>query len=144
MSLCENNIFYVYALVDPINRLPFYIGKGKKNRMFVHLKSYDKNNAKKHKIINLIRNLGHEPVALKIMDNLSEEEALNTEMFYIKEFKEVLNLTNFIIQPPSRAGKKLSEEHKEKLRRFNKGKKLTEDHKRKIGMSNKLRFLNSL
>ena len=25
-----NEEYYVYALVDPINRIPFYIGKGKK------------------------------------------------------------------------------------------------------------------
>lgn len=32
----NDHIFYVYSLVDPRNNLPFYIGKGKGNRIFAH------------------------------------------------------------------------------------------------------------
>ena len=28
--------YYVYALINPINNKPFYIGKGKENRVFSH------------------------------------------------------------------------------------------------------------
>jgi hypothetical protein len=131
----------VYALVDPINKLPFYTGKGKGDRMYTHLKGRANYNLNKLKTIDLIRKLNHEPLALKIIDNLSEVESLEYEMFYIKSFKESLKLTNYIVQPPSRTGKKLSEEHKQKLREFNTGKKLSGEHKRKIGLSNKNNFL---
>jgi hypothetical protein len=130
MSSLENN-FYVYALVDPINKLPF-----------THLKGHANYNENKLKTISLIRSLGFEPQAKIILNNLTEKEALECEMFYIKEFKGTLNLTNFVVQPPSRAGKKLSEEHKNKLREFNKGKRLSEEHKRKISASHKKRLLS--
>lgn len=32
----NDHTFYVYCLVDPRNNLPFYIGKGKENRIFAH------------------------------------------------------------------------------------------------------------
>lgn len=32
----NDHTFYVYCLVDPRNNLPFYIGKGKGNRIFAH------------------------------------------------------------------------------------------------------------
>ena len=35
-------MYYVYRLIDPRNKLPFYIGKGKDNRMFKH-EQYTKN-----------------------------------------------------------------------------------------------------
>ena len=45
-----DNYYYVYVLVDPINRIPFYVGKGKGNRMYQHLKG-DKGNKKKVRYI---------------------------------------------------------------------------------------------
>ena len=38
-----SNIYYVYALIDPITDLPFYIGKGKNNRCYSHLKETQSN-----------------------------------------------------------------------------------------------------
>ena len=32
----NQHIYYVYCLVDPRNNQPFYIGKGKDNRVFAH------------------------------------------------------------------------------------------------------------
>lgn len=36
----SENRFYVYALIDPINRIPFYIGKGAGSRAYDHLKGH--------------------------------------------------------------------------------------------------------
>lgn len=35
--------YYVYALINPINNKPFYIGKGKENRVFAHKEEVLKN-----------------------------------------------------------------------------------------------------
>jgi len=43
LSTIERLKYYVYALIDPRNNKPFYIGKGKDNRIYNHV-----NNAIKH------------------------------------------------------------------------------------------------
>lgn len=128
------NEHYVYTLIDPINRIPFYIGKGKKNRCFSHLKGYANYNEEKLNYIINIRNLGFDPIVYKIIEDLSNEDSLKYESYLIEYYKEFL--TNKKVSPPDRTGSKLSESHKEKLKYKNIGKTLTQDHKNKIGLSN--------
>lgn len=53
--------YYVYALVDPDNNEIFYVGRGKDNRGFQHLKNKAKSESEKNKIIAGIRARGKEP-----------------------------------------------------------------------------------
>ena len=52
--------FYVYCLIDPRDEKPFYIGKGKENRVFEHARSSIKNelNSDKLEKIREIRSNG--------------------------------------------------------------------------------------
>lgn len=125
---------YVYALIDPINRIPFYIGKGKKDRCYSHLKGYANYNQDKLNCIKNIRLLGFEPIVYKFIENISNSDSLKYESYLIEYYKEFLTNKNSI--PPDRTGCELSVEHKEKLRNKNLNKKLTEEHRKKIGLSN--------
>ena len=79
------NIYYVYALIDPRTNLPFYVGKGKNNRMLQHLKEGSTNGIKKNARIAEIRLAGFEPVAVKLAKNMFEEDAYKFEEDVITE-----------------------------------------------------------
>lgn len=88
--------FYVYAYLDPrkpgnfiygefcFSHEPFYIGKGKNNRITEHLSdarsksSFTKPSWLYHKIRKLSR-LGLEPIMIKIKSGMHEEESLKLE-----------------------------------------------------------------
>lgn len=62
--LVQTNIYYAYLLKRP-NGIPFYVGKGKGRRCYMHLKSWhlkkDENRLKVN-VIEQIRRDGEEPV----------------------------------------------------------------------------------
>ena len=65
--------FYVYVYFDPRNREPFYIGRGKGNRLFAHLS--EQSEAKKVARIKQIRASGHEPQIDVLRYGMSDIEA---------------------------------------------------------------------
>lgn len=132
------NKFYVYALIDPINRLPFYIGKGCAKRAWEHIIGRDVCNVDKVKRISDIRFLGFEPEVKFIKENMFEKEAYDFETFCIKLSKKLaLPVTNKtgIKQPPSRRGCVVSEETRRKISLATKGRKrvpMSEEQKLKL------------
>lgn len=126
------NNYYIYKLIDPITNIPFYIGKGKDNRAYTHLKNQSKTcNPRKDKKINDIYSAGLEPIVDIFLKNLDESTAYDIEEKIILELgregiEENGILTNISLhsQPPSQKGKKrfFTEEHKKKLSESLKGK----------------------
>jgi len=68
---------YVYIYIDPRTKEPFYIGKGKGDRLFSHLK--DQSETEKIDRIKEIRKNGLEPQIDIIRHGLSDAEAALVE-----------------------------------------------------------------
>jgi len=83
--------FYVYLYVDPRDSQPFYVGKGKGNRMLTHLN--DTEETEKVKRISDLRKLGLEPVIEILKYGLTEHEAFLVESAAI-ELIGIDRLTN--------------------------------------------------
>ncbi len=101
--------FYVYGLYEKNKTLPFYIGKGKDNRMYKHLqdsclKIDNKSNIHK---INKILSIGKENIKpIKIYDNLIDEKAsYDIEEILIKKYKTGLTNICEVASPPNHKDK---------------------------------------
>ena len=100
---------------------PFYIGKGIDDRLFWHLNcyNYDKNKHKKN-IIKKIRKAGLEPIIIKVLQDVTNEEACNEEINLIsiigRADKNRGPLTNLTDGGDGVRGYTLSEEDKGKRR----------------------------
>lgn len=92
-------MFYTYVYLNPFKPgkytygnfitffyEPFYIGKGKDNRLYEHLNEKEYNTLNKHKFntIKKIKNNNEYPMILKILDNIEEKLSLQYEEFLIK------------------------------------------------------------
>lgn len=78
--------YYVYLLVDPRDDLPFYVGKGCKDRANQHEKDWRRGfvqNVQKHQKIGEIRSIGLRVKAVCFISGLSERDALHTERWLI-------------------------------------------------------------
>jgi hypothetical protein len=106
--------FYVYIYLDPrkngsfkysfsdviFEYEPFYVGKGRGNRINMGIKENSKDYYKNRKIKSMI-NDGYFPIALKIFEDMSEDIAFKKESFVIKNigradlgFGPLCNLTD--------------------------------------------------
>lgn len=90
-KVAERLKYYVYLYIDPRSDRPFYIGKGKGNRAFGHLKGTGESD--KDRTISELKKLGLEPKIELLKYGLSEKNALLVEATAI-DLLDVENLTN--------------------------------------------------
>ena len=69
--------YYVYVYSDPDTRRPFYVGKGKGNRVFNHMDDQSEN--EKVRKINDIKARGKEPNIEILAHGLDEKTAFNLD-----------------------------------------------------------------
>lgn len=100
--------YYVYRLIDPRNGNTFYVGKGKGNRVFAHVKDalsnydgedYTEENEEdsideKIKTIRDIRSSGLEVIHLICRYGLTEKEAFEVESALIDTYLILTNIQN--------------------------------------------------
>jgi hypothetical protein len=88
--------YYVYQLIDPRNNKPFYVGKGKGERMYAHEREAEgKSQHPKCKLIREIKALGY-VIEYKILKRFKDEaEAYKYEANVILDIG-LENLTNLV------------------------------------------------
>lgn len=95
--------YYVYRLIDPRNGQTFYVGKGKGNRVFQHVKcvpmEYDKDeqevdddDPRKYRIIREIHEAGLKVIHLIQRWGLTEQEAFQVESALIDAYQGLANI----------------------------------------------------
>ncbi len=92
--------YYVYQLVDPRTNKPFYIGKGRGNRMYSHLAEAKRgrhkwSNILKCERIQSILRQGCE-ITYKVESRLSESKALQKEKQLLERYGLIVNDTGIL------------------------------------------------
>lgn len=96
------NSYYVYILIDPRNDLPFYVGKGTRNRMYQHVVIVKRNkitNRNKHltyKIQKILHSGFDDVKYIKVFEHLDESIVFEKEKELIKEIG-INNLCNIYL-----------------------------------------------
>lgn len=112
-------MYYVYELIDPRVNLPFYVGKGKNERVYFHLSEQSRaktDNERKYNKIQKIRKDGYEP-EIKIVEYFEDKnDAYNYEEQLIKKYGRIRYDQNGILtnicessRPPTVKGRTYQE-----------------------------------
>ena len=141
--------FYVYHLVDPRTSMPYYVGKGTRNRCNYHFTCpLEKSvNERLYYFIQKLKDLNVELKVIKIQENLTAEDAYEIEDQEIKKygrkgFDEGGILLNIVYGGPKNFGlfgeangfygKKHSPESRKLMSQRQTGKKHSEETKQKM------------
>lgn len=124
----SDNRFYLYGLFyenDQNESICFYIGKGTGYRIDEHFTSARKgNNTYKDNKIEKLKNKGKTPFGVKLVENLTNKEALQLEQKVLRKDKVFSEVTNLTRGGEGLAGYKHSEETKLQMSKSRSG----EDH----------------
>jgi hypothetical protein len=123
-------VFYIYGLFDPRDGEVFYIGKGSRDRISTHFQGSSRGeNPRKDNKIDKIVSLGLEPIAIRLIEGLEEEDAYRLEREIIlgfgrKDYDPDGILMNLCLdaRPPSPVGRTVSPETREKIGAAQRGK----------------------
>ena len=112
-------MYYVYELIDPRVNLPFYVGKGKNNRVYFHLSEKSRaksDNERKYNKIQKIRKEGYEPDIKIVKYFENEDDAYDYEEQLIKKYGRIRYDVNGILtnicessRPPKHKGRTYQE-----------------------------------
>lgn len=100
------NKFYVYELIDPVDEVVFYVGKGSGERAYQHAKDARAGkigNGFKHAKIIAIQGAGFDVKVKFVATELSEREALRIERQMIHALKDTLTNIAMGNNPPGDA-----------------------------------------
>jgi len=116
-----DHMYYVYGLIDPRTKKPFYIGKGKGTRCLYHYseKGINEDHCRKTAKIKKLRSLGYEPMVEFYAQNIEDEDLaydIETQLIlkYGRKGYEVNGiLTNVCLgsNPPNHSGKTYEDIH---------------------------------
>ena len=131
--MIDNRKFYVYVGEHPVHGFPIYVGKGSKRRFLVH--NYDLlRRTHRNKGLQRIYD-DHGPIIwTKVRENLSEQEAFETEIALIDYFGRGKSgtLCNYSDGGDGPSGHRHSAEARAKISARNKGLKRTPEQCEKI------------
>lgn len=141
--------YYVYAHIDPITYKIRYIGKGSGKRAFKFTNRSRNKLSHYRNWTNKLKKLELKPIVFKIVENLTEVEALNLEKKIITAFKNNnIKLINYTMGGDGISGYRHTKESKLKMSISRKGKisplknrKISEAHKQNISKANTGKFL---
>lgn len=124
----------IYKIINIINNR-IYVGSAKNfyTRYCNHFYLLKKNKHFNKFLQNDFNKTGFEYFNFELIEITQINNLINTEQKYLNEYYDEQNICYNIRQiANSSLGKKISDEHKEKISKANKRKKLTEEHKQKL------------